>query len=325
VTSSVSAHLFATIGQERHILVGLQALLPQYFDQPTLGLLVVAVNQAEVARRAGVRDGATDDQLEVGLGIHPVPHVAAVQADGNAALQDGQLGPLRRAALDKGHLLLSKLGLGALSHAQDMLAQRRCVRARCDRQHVGEQSGCGSVGHQRCPARLQVQPLRRDVAGDEVAQRRQGGRLSVIPARAAVQPRAGERHVAIKGTEQNGVAALAATAGSARLAAAVPTGPRLGLSLNDPVLDGGKQRLTVREREADVFRPICCFFERGDLLGLAGRAGVVGDLEQDADAHGAPPVGIAEAGGRAFHKSRNGKLKTHPALGSGAILTDKGR
>lgn len=75
---------------------------------------------------------------------------------------------------------------------------------------------------------------------------------ALIPTRAAVQPWAGMQHVAIQGSEHDGVAALAAPACSGRFAAAVPASPGVGLSLNDPALDGGEQCLALCEREADV-------------------------------------------------------------------------
>ena len=82
-----------------------------------------------------------------------------------------------------------------------------------------------------------------------------------------MQPQAGKRHVAIQGAEQDGVAAFAAPAGAALGAAAVPPGPRFGLGLHDPALDGGGKRFAVRERQADVLGPLRRFLECGNLLG----------------------------------------------------------
>ena len=48
-----------------------------------------------------------------------------------------------------------------------MLAQCFGVGAGRDRQDVGEQSSRGGVGHERRPARLQIEPLRRDMIGDQ--------------------------------------------------------------------------------------------------------------------------------------------------------------
>jgi hypothetical protein len=62
------------------------------------------------------------------------------------------------------------------------------------------------------------------------------------------------------------------------------------LGLHDPALNGGKQRFAVCEREADILGSCRRLLERGDLLGCYGGTVVVGDLEQDADAHGIPLV-----------------------------------
>ncbi len=71
--------------------------------------------------------------------------------------------------------------------------------------------------------------------------------------------------------------------------------PLSSLGLHDPALDGGEQALAVRKRQADVLGPLRRLLECGNLLGTAGGAVVGSDLEQDADAHGAPPVGDGES------------------------------
>ena len=86
----------------------------------------------------------------------------------------GSACPVRRAAIDEAGPLLPKFGLGPLGDTQGMLAQRGGVGAGRDRQDVGEQTGRGGVGHERRPACLQIEPLRGDMIGDQVAQRRHG-------------------------------------------------------------------------------------------------------------------------------------------------------
>ena len=76
------------------------------------------MHQTDVARRAVFRDGSPNDQLEAGLSLVPIPDVTAVQADNDAPFRDWQLGPLYRATLDKGHLLLPELGLSPMQLAQ---------------------------------------------------------------------------------------------------------------------------------------------------------------------------------------------------------------
>jgi hypothetical protein len=77
----------------------------------------------------------------------------------------------------------------------------------------------------------------------------------------------------------------------------VPSSPVGDLRLDNLALDGGEQRLAVREREADVLGPLGRLLEHGHLLGRAGSAVIGGDLEQDADAHGAPPIAVPGPGG----------------------------
>jgi len=55
------AHLLPAIGQERDVLVGLQALLSHDLEQSPLRLAVIAMHQADVARRAVLRHGSPND------------------------------------------------------------------------------------------------------------------------------------------------------------------------------------------------------------------------------------------------------------------------
>jgi hypothetical protein len=77
------------------------------------------------------------------------------------------------------------------------------------------------------------------------------------------------------------------------------------------VLNGGEQCLALGDRQAEVFRSFGRLRERGDLLDCASTAIVIGELEQDPDAHGAPPMPNADE--RAFHNRRSAKLKASPA------------
>jgi hypothetical protein len=53
------------------------------------------------------------------------------------------------------------------------------------------------------------------------------------------------------------------------------------------VLDSRQHHLALGDRQAEILRSFRRLVERGDLLGRAGGAVVVGDLKQDPDAHGA--------------------------------------
>ena len=219
------ADLLATVGQEGDILIGLQALAFEHVEQPALRLAIVAMHQTDVAGVAVFGHRLADDDLEVGLPVFPVADVAAIEADHDTPLRNRQPCPVGRAAIDEAGPLLREFSLGTLGHTQHVLAQRGCVGAGRDRKHVGEQFSRGGVGHERCPARLQVEPFGGDMIGDQGTQRRHGGRTGRALARAAMQSRAGDLHVAIEGKENDGVAALAAPALAARVAAAMPLHP----------------------------------------------------------------------------------------------------
>src|SRR5208282_5215020 len=163
----------------------------------------------------------TNDDLEIGLAVFPVAHIAAIEADHDATFRDGQPGPIRRAAIDEAGPLLSEFGLGALGHTQDVLAQRGGVGTRRDREDVSQQTGRGSVGHERRPARLKVEPLRSDIVGDQVAQRQHRSWAVRALAGAAMQSRAGNPNIAIERHEDDGRTAFAMPARATRFAAAM--------------------------------------------------------------------------------------------------------
>ena len=60
--------------------------------------------------------------------------------------------------------------------------------------------------------------------------------------------------------------------------------------MTDPLLDRGQQCLALGDRQAEILRPLRHASRTRDLLGLAGGAVIAGDLKQDPDAHGAPPL-----------------------------------
>ena len=52
------------------------------------------------------------------LAIVPVAHIAAIEADDNAAFRNRQLPPLRRAAINEAVLLLAEFSFDTFSYAQ---------------------------------------------------------------------------------------------------------------------------------------------------------------------------------------------------------------
>ena len=301
-----SADFLTPVGQEGHILVCLQALT---FKQG------VAIFGHRLA----------NDNLEVGFSVVPVTYIAAIEANHDAAFRDGQSGPIRRTVFNETRPLLPEFSLGALAHTQHMLAQGFGVGAGLDRQDVGQQSSRGGVGHKRRPSCLDVEPLRSDVIGDQVAQRRHGGRADRVLALAlaAMQSWAIQFDVPIQRAEHNRVTAFAAPLVAADRARAMPTRPRRGLDFDRSVLDRGEQHLALGDRQAKVLQPLRHLVERRDLLGRAGGAVIAGDLEQDPDAHGMPSIRIARD--RAFHNRRSGKLEVDPACRPLATLARMGR
>lgn len=315
VTRSVKARTSsAAIGQESHVLIGLQALALENLEQPALGFLIVAMRQAQVARRTVFGHRAADDELEVALAIRPVAHVAAVDADDDAALRNRQGLPLRGAALDETGPLVTQFGFGALGDLQHMLAQRGGVRAGGDRQHVGQQRGGRRVGHKRCPAGLQVAPLRGDPVRDQLPQRGHGGRARLDLAGTAIQPRAVQIDVAVQRVEDNPVAAFAQARLATGRAAPVSSGPGRRLRRDHSALDCGEQRLALDDRQAEVFGALDRLVERGDLFGRPGETVITSDLQQDRDAHDSSPVDGLRATGAttSFPQSPEWKTRRRP-------------
>ena len=102
-----------------------------------------------------------------------------------------------------------------------------------------------------------------------------------------MQARTVQPDIAIERAEHERVASLAAPARAA--GGAAPTSPRPSrcLGQNRPGLDGRQHCFAFGDREAEVFRALGHLFKRGHFLDWADGAVIAGDLEQDADTHGA--------------------------------------
>jgi hypothetical protein len=81
----------------------------------------------------------------------------------------------------------------------------------------------------------------------------------------------------------------------------MPFGPCRHLSVDEVLLDGGRQCLALRDREAKVLRPLRLLLEYRHFRGATHGVVVGGDLKKNLHAHGEPPLLIA--GRRAFHKT----------------------
>jgi hypothetical protein len=129
-------------------LVGLQTLALEHVEQPAFRLGIVAMHQTDVAGVTIFGQRPANDHLEIALPVFPVADIAAVKADYDPSFRDRQLLPFRRATVDEAGPLLPEFGFRPLGHMQDMLAQCGGVRARRDRQDVGQQPRGSGIRNQ---------------------------------------------------------------------------------------------------------------------------------------------------------------------------------
>ena len=133
-----------------------------------------------------------------------------------------------------------------------MVTYGRCVDAAPDRKHVGQQIGGCRIGHERGPARLEVQALRRNMIGKQLLQWRDRCRTVGLPPLRKVVARALEPDIAEQSPEGKRVAALAPELATADWAVPVFLEPAIDLSLNDPLLSGCQQSLALGQGQAQI-------------------------------------------------------------------------
>jgi hypothetical protein len=102
-----------------------------------------------------------------------------------------------------------------------VVANSRCVGSGIDRQHVLQQAGCQTIGHQRCPACLEVEQLRGGMLGKQPGQRAEGLATCWL-AGAAVKAWADQGNGTERGAEQNAAAAFALKVPTTMLAVSMP-------------------------------------------------------------------------------------------------------
>jgi hypothetical protein len=200
-------------------------LAREHVDQPPLRLLVVAVHQAEVACVTILRHRPADDDLEVAGLLGPVADVAAVEPNHDPPLRVGEMAPVDRAAVDEARPLVAEFRLGPLGHPHHVFADGGGVDRLPDGQDVSRHGGRGGIGCQRGPSGLEIEPLRRDVVGEKLVERRDGRRSVLVLAPAAMEAWAGQADRAEQGAEHDRVAALGSAPPSAAGAAAVSFDP----------------------------------------------------------------------------------------------------
>ena len=100
----------------------LQTLALKYIEQPALRLVIIAMRQTNVASVTIFRHRSANDDLEITLLVVLVANVTTIEADHDAPFRNGQLLPVRCAAVDEAEPLLLKFGFGTLGDTQCMLA-----------------------------------------------------------------------------------------------------------------------------------------------------------------------------------------------------------
>src|ERR687898_2615552 len=97
----------STVGQEGELLVDLQVLGTQHLEQPAFWLVIMSLNQAEVAVVPNLGHRLADDDLELLPFVVPVAQVGAVDANDDWPLQYGQLLAVGRVAFNFSEVGLS--------------------------------------------------------------------------------------------------------------------------------------------------------------------------------------------------------------------------
>src|SRR5689334_14383599 len=86
-----AADAVAAVGQEGEALVDLQVLGAQHLEQPASWLVIMSLNQAEVAVVPNLGYRLADDDLELLPFVVPVAQVGTVDANHDRPVRHGQL------------------------------------------------------------------------------------------------------------------------------------------------------------------------------------------------------------------------------------------
>ena len=194
----------AAVGQERDVLIHLQALLAQHLMQASLWPVVEALDETEVTVVAVLGDGLTDHDLEVRLAPHTTgltgADIAAVDSDHDRPLGQWQPSEVRRAIRDPGGSLLAKRFLHARGDTPQVVAHRLRIERSPHGKDVPEQLHRDAERHERGPLRLQIQHLGRDVFGEQPRQRAEAAARCTL-AGTGLQSWTGHRYVTERRTE----------------------------------------------------------------------------------------------------------------------------
>jgi hypothetical protein len=144
----------------------------QYLEQPACWFVIIGLNQVTVV--PNLRHRFANDDLELLPFVVPVAQVCAVDANDDRPLRHGQLLSTGRVSFNDAGPFITELGLLSKRDLVQVVADGGGIGSDIDRQDVLQQAGCQAVGHQRCPAGLQVEQLRGGVLGKQRSERAEG-------------------------------------------------------------------------------------------------------------------------------------------------------
>src|SRR4051794_22685390 len=160
-------------------------------------------------------------------------------------------------------------------------------RTAADRQDVLQQAGGHTVGHQRGPARLEIEQLRGGMLGEEPGQRAEAlGNPGL--AEAAMKTWADQRDGAEGSAELDPAPPLTQKHSAAEITAPMPLQKARRLGTHHAFLDANQYGLGVGERQADRLQSVIVLVEMQDLVFADYTVVVADDPELDLDTHARP-------------------------------------
>ena len=243
----------------------------------------MGLDQAEVAVVPDLGHRLADDDLELPVLVMPTAKIGTVKADDDRPLRHGQLLPVGGVALKEAGPFIAEFGLLSSSNLVQVVADGRRIGPGIDRQHILQQAGGQAVGHQRGPARLEVEQLRGGVLGKQRSERAEGLAAGGL-AGAAVNAWADQGDGAERGAEQKAAAALEVP--TTALAAPMPRQETRRLGRNQAYLRSGQHGLGLLKRQADLLELVIALVEAGDHV-LAEHVFIIADdPDLDLNSHG---------------------------------------
>ena len=202
------------------------------------------------------------------------------------------IGPSGRAALAVGRVafkearpFIAEFGLLSKRDHVQVVADGCGIGSGIDRQDVFQQAGCQTIGHQRCPACLQVEQLRGGMLGEQCSQRAEGLAVCGLTG-APMKARADQGDGAERGAEQKAAASLALEVPTAQLAATMPCRETRRLGRNEARLSAGQHGFRLVKRQADLLELVIALVEAGDHVLAEHCVIIADDPDLDLNSHG---------------------------------------